>query len=273
MVLCVCSATVPAAEVNCVPQRHVDVASISAPVVMVGEPHGTNEFPEFTRGLVCSLLKAGKSVILGIEHDGDEQAGLNKYLLSEGTAADQMELLSARAWQGKTQDGRTSKAMFDLIESMRRLRHAGQRVGILAIERNENLDVPTTPEELTFLSPQDNVIQSRGNDRTMADNIVYAAVLYRQYTVVVLSGHTYTTIGYPADKDFQPMGYLVAQQLPVFFIGFQTEGGTHWQTGPGGGRERPLPAGRLMEGSKADAIVNLGAITTSEPALLARKRP
>ncbi len=257
-----------AMEADCAPQTKIDAAKINTQIVLVGESHGTKELPAFTAGLVCSLLRAGKSVILAVERNGEEQEGLNRYLDSEGGDSARDALLQGERWQSKYQDGRASQAMLELIESMRALRQAGQRIGVLALGRNENLNVPMTAAERAPLTPEDNILQSRIYDRAMADNLLFASILYRTYVIVALTGHSHTAKGYAQDPEFLPMGYLINQQAPTFIIGFETGGGMAWSAGGGGYKERPIAAGRLYrEGTKIDAVVFIDMLTASPSAL------
>ena len=84
------------ADPDCIPQSSVDVTTLEPQVVLVGEAHGTNEIPRFTGSLVCSLLKAGRSVILAVEQDADEQDALNRYMRSDGSAAEKRVLIKSR---------------------------------------------------------------------------------------------------------------------------------------------------------------------------------
>lgn len=260
--------TAAAADADCVPQKDIDVAQIDARIVLVGETHGTSEIPRFTAGLVCSLLRAGKSVVLGVEHSGQQQESFNRYLRSAGSEADRQMLLQGQSWKTYA-DGRGSVAMLELVETLRKLRHGGQRVGVLAFSRNDNLQVPMEAADRAFLTPDDDLLQSRIADRMMADTVMNAAILYPRYVVVALagSGHTSTVQGTDRDPAFMPMGQLLTAQVPAFIIGFETGGGEHWAYGLGGGRVRAIDAGPTFAGgTRVDQIVRIDRLTASKPA-------
>jgi len=265
------AAPVCAAPPECTAQTQVDVARIEQQVILIGEAHGTAELPRYTGELVCSLLKAGKSVILAIEQDGDEQDGLNRYLRSAGTANDRKILLRGRTW-GTYSDGRGSLAMFELVEAMRALRQDGQRVGVLAFRRADNLEVPMEEADRARLVAADNALQNRLGDIDMADRILYAAILYRRYVVVVLAGYSHTsTVPYastdPYFMSYLPMGQVVTSQMPTFTIGVRTGGGEYWTAGTGGGKARSVEAGNLfVMGTKIDATIRIERLTASPPA-------
>ena len=255
---------------NCVSQTLLDVTKISEQVVLVGEVHGTQEIPAFTAGLVCSLLKGGRSVILALERDGNEQPAFNRYIESDGDENARRDLTAFYEWNSKCPDGRSSAAMLGLIEEMRRLRQHGYRVALVALRQQYGLSIPTTAEDNKPLSREDNAIHNVIADRAMADNLLNTAILFRQYVVVALagSGHT-TTIESSIDSQrFQPMGKLVAELTPTFIVGFSSPGGKHWGFGARGCGERELAPGALYQASsRINAVVELPVLTVSPPAL------
>lgn len=215
---------------DCIAQSQIDVSKIQPQIILIGEAHGTKEMPEFTSGLVCSLLKDGRSVILALERFAEEQENLQRYIESEGSATDRSALLGAHMWASRWQDGRSSEAMFAMVEDIRKLRKSGQRVGILAMQKLDNLTVPMTDAESAPLSFADQKIHSRINDRAMADGLLAASVLYRNYTVVGLAGsaHVSTQKGSSRDADYLPMGNVLSAMAPTFIIGVRHGGGEFW---------------------------------------------
>ena len=253
---------------DCTPQLQLDVSKIKQQIVLVGEVHGTKEMPEFTSGLVCSLLKDGRSVILAVERFAEEQEHLQRYIESEGTAADRSALLGVHMWVSRWQDGRSSEAMFALVEDIRKLRKSGQRVGILAIQKLDNLKVPMTEAESAPLSFADNIIYSRINDRAMADNVLAASVLYRNYTVVGLvgRGHPSTKKGSSRDADYLPMGNVLSSMTPVFIIGVRHGGGEAWGMTSKYGAYSFKSGAIFGEEDRVDATITIPKFTASPSA-------
>ena len=181
-------------------------------------------------GLVCSLLKDGRLVILAVERIAEEQEHLQRYIESEGTAADRSAVLGVHMRASRWQDGRSSEAMFALVEDIRKLRKSEQRVGILAMQKLGNLKVPMTKVESAPLSFADQRIHSVINNRTMADSLMAASVLYRKYTVVALAGykHTSTRKGSSRYAEYLPLGHLISAMEPTFIIGVRHGGGEFW---------------------------------------------
>ena len=135
--------------------------------------------------------------------------------------------------------------MFDLVEAMRVQRQAGQRVGVLAFRRADNLEVPMEDADRARLSPADNALQNRLGDIDMADRILYAAILYRRYVVVVLAGFSHTSTVPYASKDpyfmsYLPMGLVVTSQMPTYTIAFDSAG--RRAVGAGAGRRQGAAA-------------------------------
>jgi erythromycin esterase-like protein len=262
--------TAAPAAADCQPQTQVDVKTIQSQIVLVGELHGTQEIPAFVSGLVCSLLRDGRSVILAVERNGEEQEGLNRFLQSDGAEPDRQALLQGERWASPNQDGRASQAMLALLDDMRRLRRAGQRVGVLAMQGNENLWPPMDAADKAPLDVADGVRYSQLNDSAMANSVLANAVLYRRYTVLVLAGSTHTTTarGLPWDQDHEAMGYLVSTRQPCFRIGFSSSnGGTAWATKANGYREQAVAPGELyISGTPLDAVVRLSRLTGSPSA-------
>jgi hypothetical protein len=259
-------------EADCTPQKAIDVAGIDRQIVLVGEVHGTVEIPRFVLGLVCSFLAAGKPVILGLEHTGDQQAELNRYLRSAGTAADRRALFEGVNWKAY-RDGRGSVAMFELVEGMRRLRAQGRDVTLFAIDAHGNLDVPQAPGvALPPLPPADNALINRIGNQSMANNVLYTASLYRDHAVVALTGESHTSTvpvnsTSPSVGRYVPMGALIAAESPIYVIGFESDGGEAWTSGRDGMAAHPVEAGPLYrEGAVIDARVRIGRLTASPPA-------
>ena len=70
-----------------------------ARVLMLGEVHGTNVIPKLAGALLCASITHGSPVALALEAAPEEgQAALDRYLASEGGAADLAALRRAPMW-------------------------------------------------------------------------------------------------------------------------------------------------------------------------------
>jgi hypothetical protein len=102
-------------------------------IVMFGESHGTNEMPATFLRIVCTALKQGAKVSVGLEQPADQGQPLATYLASNGEHADRNALLQTAFW-ATGNDGRASVAMLDMIDGLRRLRQAGYRLAVFTMQ-------------------------------------------------------------------------------------------------------------------------------------------
>ena len=102
-------------------------------VVVLGGRQGTREAPRAMGNLACSALALGYPVVVGLDVPGSAQAGINTWMVSAGSATDQKALLGGSPWTDapELQDGRTSRAVFDLLERLRKL---GKGVSVVALD-------------------------------------------------------------------------------------------------------------------------------------------
>ena len=253
---------------DCEPQTQIDVSTIKPRVILVGEMHGTEQAPAFVGDLVCSLLKAGRPVILALERFDNEQQALSQYIDSEGIPADRDALIGQGMWSWPMQDGRSSVAVLALIEKIRQLRHAGQPVGLLAMQHSVKLPLQQLGPQAKGLADG---LSSRMNDRFMADALAGAASAYGNYTIVALAGnlHTSTKPSSWSAPGYQPMAQVLGELLPTFVIGLNaSEGGSSWFcTGPNDcGAHKVLPGPLYAAEGQIDAVAQIGKVSASPPA-------
>ena len=254
---------------DCKPQTQIDVTTIKPQAILVGELHGTEQTPAFVAGLVCSLLNAGRPVVLALERSSEEQAAIDRYIDSEGNEADRQALLSKGAWAWPMQDGRNSQAVLALIECIRVLRRAGQPVGILAMQ---HFPRPSLPKASRQPVDPSGALLSRMNDRFMADMIAALMAVRPDHTVVALAGnfHTTTKAAEWDEPGHQPAGEVLAGLVPIYVIGLSAkEGGASWNcTGPDDCGAHPMIGGPMyVQGNQIDAVAELGKISASPPAV------
>lgn len=113
----------------------IPISLVDAEVAVFGELHGTKEAPFLFLSAVCEGLRnsAEKTVYVGLEYPQVEADHLLRYINSAGSIQEKEQLLETDFWRRKTQDGRTSVAMFELIDSLRQLRKGTDRVEVFAI--------------------------------------------------------------------------------------------------------------------------------------------
>jgi hypothetical protein len=97
--------------------------------VVVGEMHGTNETPAIFKDLVCSARDVKRPIVVGVELR--DQAAIDRYLKSDTEETARRELLTkTESLNGS--DGRTSKAMLQLLRHLRALKREGAISGVIA---------------------------------------------------------------------------------------------------------------------------------------------
>ena len=259
--------TASADESVCPKEGKFPVAELKTRVLVIGEMHGSNEYPAFAKSVVCQLLAANKPVILGLEISESEQVALNHYLQSSGTADDRRTLQKSRFWQRDVQDGRSSIAMFGLIEMVRKLKQSGQKVLLAAFDIKH--DYQPVPLEKNEAFP-------RGRrDGEMTLNIIDRLRQYPEYTYVALVGgnHASRDKHYPHNPEFSPMAYLLSQWEPIQTVYLSDQGGEYWVCrkpadqlvcGP-----YTYPASKNKVSAQDDFSIELGKVTASPPLIVA----
>ena len=179
-----------AADRACGPQiRDLDPLLRSGKTVLFGEIHGTTEVPRFVGDVCCRAAAAGLAVALALEVPVAEEPAFARYLASKGGAAERAQLLAGELWRNPHPDGRSSQAMADLVERMRRLRAGGAAV---------------TVHGLIEPSP------GRDSDEVMAARVLAVRRQHPRALVLVLAGNNHTRI---ADWPEGPQTRAMGQQL------------------------------------------------------------
>ena len=234
-------------------------------VVMLGEMHGNVEMPAFAGNLACRAAVAGHAVIVGLEIPRVEQAAIDVYLASEGSAADRQALLRGEHWQRSYQDGRSSAAIAELIERARRLRKDGHAVDVLAFDTGSYDDW-------------------NARDAGMAAIILERTKATPDAFVVTLSGnlHNRTAPGLPWDASLVPMGVHVkaGHEKRTLALNGLYEGGSTWMCDPEGKcgaqevnfKDFPyeMPTIDTGEGARSqglDGVFFVGPLSPSPPAV------
>ena len=156
--------------------------------VIVGEMHGTAETPAAFGDLAMGVAKRGP-VTVALEYPDADHPQLDAYLHSKGEAADRAAFLQGRLWTYPSQDGRTSKAMLDLIERLR-------------------VAIATVPGFQVVSCQPSRVSGSADNDRGMGECWKAAGAARPEATILALAGNAHAALidqyGYPPAASFLP---------------------------------------------------------------------
>jgi hypothetical protein len=192
-------------------------------VMMLGELHGTQQVPRFVAQGVCQTASAGTPVTVGLELPVENQERVATFIRSAGTEDDWSKLMEAPFWRSPFPDGRSSEAVANLLEELRRLRVQG-------------LDV----EAFVFDHPK---VQGQEREDAMAATVLASVRKSPQRFFLVVSGniHPRTAQGLPWDKKYRPMGMLISQQVEdAVALDVAYNSGTAWICAVG-------PKGEMLE--------------------------
>ncbi|RKG73057.1 hypothetical protein D7W79_26640 [Corallococcus exercitus] len=178
--------------------------------LLIGEQLGTNEVPGVVGHIVCQAAQAGLAVVLGLSLPETEQARVDRYLASPGAPADQDALLEGRFWTRAYQDGRSSRAVLDLIDRARALRAAGLRVTVVAYDTD--------------------VLNGSERDAAQARVWTQRRAAKSGEVQVVLAGNTHTRLekGTQWDPAFTPMAHLMKADRSLVVLEMSYAQGTRW---------------------------------------------
>ncbi len=177
--------------------------------VLVGEYHGTAEMPAVAADIACAAAMTGRPLVFGVEFTPDSQSALDAFMASDGGPAARASLLAAPAW--REPGGRTTAAILDMLESVRKLGKA-RSVKVVAF------DTAPTP---TFTSPE--------REEAMAVALSSARAQQPNAIVVALTGAGH------ADKEgftsAKPPFLAAGGRLPAsetVSLSFMRPGGQYW---------------------------------------------
>lgn len=235
-----------------------------AEFIIMGEAHGTAELPAAFADLVCAFALKSGPLTVGLEFLPEEQSSLDAYLASDGGQAARAVLLGSPGWSSR--DGRASQAIFDLLESLRRLKATKPDLQVVAFDHAS--ETPGT---------------SAAREKGMADLLLSAKRARPSAPLLALTGVGHA--GKSAWTSFNPPFLAMSQYLPAdrtMALTFDVFGGEIWacrraaegaaeECGPRAvsTRGEARPRGIRLDGSRDgfDAILSVGTpFSASAPA-------
>lgn len=240
------AATVP----TCAPEAAVPPGlALPGSIVLFGEFHGTRELPAMFGEAACHVAQRGVPVTVALEVERSEQANVDAYLGSTGDSAAESSLLGSPHWKLSMRDGRSSRAMVDLLTRLRQLRRAG-----LGIE--------------VFLFAD---YRGASADAQMANNLSDHRRDHPERALLALTGnyHARTAVGAPWDPGKKFMGWYLRQTgHRVASLNFHGPPGTAWacMVEPGDSRQ-PACGVTQLNRKESDALLPPGIhlLTTPSP--------
>ncbi|RJF90215.1 hypothetical protein [Sphingomonas cavernae] len=204
-------------RLSCAPLPGIEsvIAKPDLDFILFGEYHGTIDMPALFGDAVCNAAMTRRPLVVGIELTPSDQSAIDVFMASRGTAAARTALLAAPGW--REEGGRTTTAILDLLESIRRIgEHHSVRV----------IAFDMLPEPGT----------SARREQAMADALIQARNATRGSLVIAFTG-----IGH-ADKtgwtSQTPPFASAAQLLPAertLSFAFARPGGAFWGCRPANG--------------------------------------
>ena len=224
-------------------------------LLLFGEMHGSVEAPKLISDLACDLSRSHE-VAVGLEAPSQDQVLIDRYLKSSGEKGDIEKLTSGYFWQ-KGKDGRSSAAIFQLIEFIRELRQEGHSISLFAFD-----DQPGTELER-------NIAIANGIRRFHAS--------HPDVQIIALMGNVHAMQAHMSTSEgpLVPTGSLLSDLKPVsILITYPT--GTIWACMPDCGvhelaPRKPIPGpSGFRQGAPFSGYSHsflLSSITASPPAV------
>lgn len=246
-------------------------------VVLIGEVHGTCEFPQLVGRLVELAADRGVPVLVGLEVPINEQPAIDAFLAGESGPGDVATLTASSFWHRRPEhdDGRAGAGLVDLFMMARRAASRGP-VWVFAFDLPGGvIGTIFTAEEAAMLTMP--------RDRFMAETTVAAIEEWsaRQgpgFTVLLAGSMHSRIVRYP-EIDEPHLGELLVERFPslVTLSGHWTGG--QFRAASSRGAEIhdagaiPTPAGSIGRHLRDEEVqryghhgwVNVGLLTPSLP--------
>lgn len=231
--------------------------------VIVGEEHGTTETPAVFAELVCAAAAQGKRVLVGLEFPEEQLPVFTAYLASMGTGTDRQEFVDGAQWGLQSGDGRTSVAVFAMLERLRELKAAGLDIDVTTFVRS----AMRTPDESQTVY-----------ERALAASLEQARGTANADLLLVLVGNVHASkapIPLPGAAPLEPMAMHLGGELRSLWVVHQ--GGESWNCTADGcnahavARRTPVELadkGVVLDAGLApgfDGVLAIGTITASAP--------
>jgi hypothetical protein len=175
-------------------------ANAQTKYLVLGEYHGTAEMPAVTAELVCAAAQGGGRVLLALEIPQSEQSELEAFVGSNATT------LEGRGFWERARDGRSSQAMFALLQRVRELRDVGLDVEVLAVAPSGRLSEEEEAVLWRRFSPPAEVDRSGSvTDLRMAAAVIDGAQRTQAQRVIFLVGNAHAVTAPSPSSSWNPV--------------------------------------------------------------------
>lgn len=151
-----------------------DVLHGSHRYVIVGETHGSVQAPAAFAGIVCEAARRGP-IRVAVELPQSMQSQLDVFLGADGDVEAMAALAGTPFMDPAINDGRTSRAMLDMLQSVRRLRVSGSDIALVAFQPSTQMpsDLPQSyyEVEMGYLLSRAAVVRPHGRIMVLVGNV------------------------------------------------------------------------------------------------------
>lgn len=230
--------------------------------VIIGEIHGTSEAPAAFAQIVCSASQQGP-VIAAVELPQPLQPQLDVFIAAPDAVPSEAALLRAEACTSANADGRTSLAILEMLQSLRRLKANGADITLLAFQPSRSPPRGFSPNYYEL---------------DMAAVLAEGAMARPNARMLVLVGNLHAIKTRVDSFDLTPaVAHLPANEVVSLYVAEQ--GGEGWNCTEVCGPREILVIDSHSEGvtlqpyrgGRYDGVLGLGPATASPPA--AERRP
>ena len=169
-----------AEKLDCPPIKNIEavLAKSDPKIIIVGEIHGMKEPPELAAALICHSLNMEYKTTLALEID-DRKGAHQTFVESNGSDEDIKTYFRDETWTTPFVDGRSSQAMFDLIDYARSISR-----------KNTNLDLNWFRTiDYSVMPKEDRSAKNQNLEKQMADAILSGIEQSGAEKTIVLVGN------------------------------------------------------------------------------------
>jgi len=220
--------------------------------------HGSAEAPAIFADLVCAALASKRPIVVGVERSTAEQGAIDAFLTGENHEAATRAFLSHKGWH--TFDGRSSRAMLEMLESLRAL-----RVEVVAFAAARPADTPVQVEQ------------------RMAAALMAAASRHPKALLLALTGNVHGSRKPIAEIGGYPLMAMHLPQAETLTLMVTDKGGESWSSmngscGPhkvnsSGGVRRGVDLSTAAPMAGYDGVLSTGLPSTASPPAIENAPP